>query len=102
MKNFSATLDLGRFDCCAIRRGTDSVEYCFFFKPAGATEQIESSATKTYGGGLARLLFEPGQRWALREEAQKCLTIVQQQLLAHQNEIRDNETFRISNPKLES
>ncbi len=98
MKNFSATLDLGKFDCCAIRRGSNEIEFIFWMKQEQG--QVEASMTTTYR--LVGPLFYPANRDQLRREAVKALTLVQQTMLAHPAALNAGERVIVENPELES
>jgi hypothetical protein len=104
MKNFSVTIDLGKFDCCALRIGHAEVR--FHFRILHKKRAIEVSTTKDYHyKWVVDKLFSEEQRDTLREQAQNALTIMQQQLLANDDKVSDlapGEELVVDKPELES
>lgn len=101
MKGFSATIDLGCYDCCAIRRGSLDIEFQFWIRQDDKI--FDTSVTKAFRfRETVEELFYPKNRNKLQQEALQALTLVQQTFLAHGEEFVDGEPFSIVNPRLES
>jgi hypothetical protein len=104
MKNFSATIDLGKFECCALRVGHAEVK--FHFRIRHKKRMIEVSTSKNYAfKWVVDRLFSEEEHDTLRKQAQNALIIMQQQLLANDEEVNglaDGEALVIDNPTLES
>jgi hypothetical protein len=104
MKNFSATIDLGKFDCCVLRKGHSQV--VFSFRIRHNKRMIEVSTTKDYlYKWVVDKLFSVEERNTLREQASNPLIIMQQQLLANEQKVdalTPGEELVVDKPTLES
>jgi hypothetical protein len=104
MKNFSVTIDLGKFDCCAIRQGHSEV--AFHFRVLHNGRILEVSTKMEYGfQWVVDRLFAEQDRSALKKAALRSLNVMQQQMLAKDQEVTnlaDGEALKVDNPELES
>lgn len=103
MKNFSAVIDLGRFDCCAVRRGSHQIEFLFYMRNEADRTQVEASTTQQFGRQQRVVeLFWPRNADDLKRYAQRALLLVQQTMIANQQALRAGEQIVVENPQLES
>lgn len=100
MKNFSRTLDLGKFDCNIVREGARGIRYNFWMWE-GKTG-LDSCITTLYTKARADHLFSPAGAAELQAEALRALTLVQQTTLANEEQLHAGEMVTVINPELES
>lgn len=104
MKNFARIIDLGKFDCCALRVGHAEVR--FYFRIRHRKRMIEVSTSKDYSfKWVVDRLFSEEERDMLQQQAQNALIVMQQQLLANDQQVgslADGEALVIDKPTLES